>query len=235
MRALSSIFFSGAALVNQVTAGVRSRTPATHLVASHVLVLISSANNTSELAALGDGCPIGWAPCSLTTCYPLDGAECCSDGNFCPAGYLCQDGGCCPSGEICVGSSGPPITIGGGDNPTETGTSIPTTTRHTTTTTTRHTFTATSTSTTITFNVTTGTDIFTSTTTPATTHTATTVMGAGLTTTSSTPFASVESEPTAGASGTPLSGAVNGAMQTMQKQGTTAILALILGIATNFA
>ncbi|KAI0751986.1 hypothetical protein C8Q74DRAFT_1222393 [Fomes fomentarius] len=36
-----------------------------------------------------DGCPSGWAECSLTTCYPLDGSQCCLDGNYCDAGYVC--------------------------------------------------------------------------------------------------------------------------------------------------
>ena len=25
-----------------------------------------------------DGCPVGWIECSFTTCYPLDGSQCCS-------------------------------------------------------------------------------------------------------------------------------------------------------------
>ncbi|TFK79894.1 hypothetical protein K466DRAFT_404871 [Polyporus arcularius HHB13444] len=60
-----------------------------------------------------DGCPIGWAECSYTTCYPLDGAACCSDGNFCEAGYYCDSGGCCPRGHFCSGGAPPPSTIGG--------------------------------------------------------------------------------------------------------------------------
>ncbi|KAI9061858.1 hypothetical protein FKP32DRAFT_898432 [Trametes sanguinea] len=143
--------------------------------------------------------------------------------------YVCQDGGCCPSGEICVGSSGPPITIGGGNDPTETETFIPTTTHHTTTTR------RTSTSTTITFDGTTESNVFPSATAPATTRTATTGTGAELTTTRSSSSASIGSEPTADASNTPLSGVVNGAARTVQNLGMTAVLALSLGIAMQFA
>ncbi|TBU41229.1 hypothetical protein BD309DRAFT_965703 [Dichomitus squalens] len=35
-------------------------------------------------------CPLGWAPCSSTACYPLNGAQCCSNGKFCSAGSVCH-------------------------------------------------------------------------------------------------------------------------------------------------
>ena len=35
-------------------------------------------NGTHDFAVADDGCPIGYAECSATTCYPLDGSECCS-------------------------------------------------------------------------------------------------------------------------------------------------------------
>ncbi|KAH9886965.1 hypothetical protein C8Q73DRAFT_795000 [Cubamyces lactineus] len=115
--AFSTLIYASA-LVAQVAAGVRPR--ATLLTPSQAWVLEhANVNGTFDRAIGSDGCPAGWDPCSATTCYPLDGAECCSDGNFCPAGYVCQDGGCCPWGEICVGSAGDPITIGG-DEPTST-------------------------------------------------------------------------------------------------------------------
>ncbi|KAI0655689.1 hypothetical protein C8Q70DRAFT_1057238 [Cubamyces menziesii] len=115
-----SALLCASALVTQVAAGVRPR--ATLLTPSQAWVLgHSGVNGTLDRAVGSDGCPVGWDPCSATTCYPLDGSECCSDGNFCPAGYLCQDGGCCPFGEICEGSTGDPITIGG-DEPTFTST-----------------------------------------------------------------------------------------------------------------
>ncbi|KAI0641006.1 hypothetical protein C8Q79DRAFT_930289 [Trametes meyenii] len=103
-----------AASVYPVTAIVRPRMPSTFLGVSYSYPISSSlVNGTIDLAVRANGCPTGWAPCSATTCYPLDGSECCSDGNFCPAGNVCQSGGCCPFGEICDGSAGPPITIGG--------------------------------------------------------------------------------------------------------------------------
>ncbi|EJF55911.1 hypothetical protein DICSQDRAFT_184098 [Dichomitus squalens LYAD-421 SS1] len=58
-----------------------------------------------------DGCPVGWVPCSASTCYPLDGSTCCSNGNFCEFGSYCDGGGCCLDGEICGGSAPPPSTI----------------------------------------------------------------------------------------------------------------------------
>ncbi|TBU24891.1 hypothetical protein BD311DRAFT_765738 [Dichomitus squalens] len=58
-----------------------------------------------------DGCPVGWVPCSASTCYPLDGSTCCSNGNFCEFGSYCDGGGCCLDGEICDGSAPPPSTI----------------------------------------------------------------------------------------------------------------------------
>ncbi|KAI0334253.1 hypothetical protein GY45DRAFT_1318733 [Cubamyces sp. BRFM 1775] len=111
-----SALLCASALVNQVAAGVKPRD--TLLSPSRTWVLEhSGVNGTLDRAVGADGCPVGWDPCSATTCYPLDGSECCSDGNFCPLGYVCQDGGCCPFGETCVGSAGDPITIGG-DEPT---------------------------------------------------------------------------------------------------------------------
>ncbi|KAI0706004.1 hypothetical protein C8T65DRAFT_652430 [Cerioporus squamosus] len=38
-----------------------------------------------------DGCPSGWTSCSETTCYPLDGSQCCADGTYCDPGFLCQE------------------------------------------------------------------------------------------------------------------------------------------------
>ena len=35
-----------------------------------------------------DGCPVGWASCSATTCFPLDGSVCCADGEYCDAGWV---------------------------------------------------------------------------------------------------------------------------------------------------
>ncbi|RDX46075.1 hypothetical protein OH76DRAFT_909978 [Lentinus brumalis] len=38
-----------------------------------------------------DGCPSGWTSCSETTCYPLDGSQCCADGTYCDPGFTCQE------------------------------------------------------------------------------------------------------------------------------------------------
>ncbi|KAI0351268.1 hypothetical protein OH77DRAFT_967250 [Trametes cingulata] len=172
---ISAAFFVGAtAFLSQVAASGMPRVPTTLLSPSHSWVF--GVNSSTNLAARANGCPSGWAPCSSTTCYPLDGSECCSgtsmnncgsllllmsrdisDGNFCPSGFECQSGGCCPFGKICSGSAGPPITIGGGDVPTDTDTFVPdpTTTHRATTT---HPATAHPTTTLVTFNDPTDTD-----------------------------------------------------------------------------
>ncbi|KAI0669001.1 hypothetical protein C8Q78DRAFT_993118 [Trametes maxima] len=119
------VLFSAVASLSPVAAIVRPRVPTTFLGASYnhpISGALKFVNGTADLAVRANGCPTGWAPCSATTCYPLDGSECCSDGTFCTAGTVCQSGGCCPFGEICEGSAGPPITIGGGpvNDPTDT-------------------------------------------------------------------------------------------------------------------
>ncbi|KAI0742487.1 hypothetical protein C8Q80DRAFT_909931 [Daedaleopsis nitida] len=70
-------------------------------------------NNTYDRSRTGteDGCPVGWAECSSISCYPLDGAQCCADGNYCPTGYYCDGDGCCPKGKVCTGAAPPPSTV----------------------------------------------------------------------------------------------------------------------------
>ncbi|KAI0776658.1 hypothetical protein BD413DRAFT_610267 [Trametes elegans] len=115
--ALIALLFSSA-----VSASAVPRAPSAPFEPSHSWVLKNGAENgASHLGARRDGCPVaGWAPCSPLTCYPLVGAQCCSDGDdFCLAGTVCQSGGCCPIGRICSGRAPPPSTVGDGDGPTE--------------------------------------------------------------------------------------------------------------------
>ncbi|KAL1938345.1 hypothetical protein VTO73DRAFT_11796 [Trametes versicolor] len=139
MRLAATLLFSATALIVQVAASARPRVPITLLRPSQSYVITGSDN---DFVSRANGCPVGWAVCSSITCYPLDGSECCSDGNFCPAGSVCDSGGCCPFGEICDGSAPPPITVGSGNVPTDTDTKFDplpttTTTRRATTTSTR--------------------------------------------------------------------------------------------------
>ncbi|KAI8992803.1 hypothetical protein BD414DRAFT_506770 [Trametes punicea] len=129
-----SIVLTLTVLVTQTAASASARGSTAFLSPFHVWPLSHNGVNSTSIAARSDGCPSGWTLCSALTCYPLDGSECCSDGDFCEVGTYCDLGGCCLNGEICVGNAGPPITIGGGDEPTGTDTYVPTTTHHTTTT-----------------------------------------------------------------------------------------------------
>ncbi|RPD52597.1 hypothetical protein L227DRAFT_582025 [Lentinus tigrinus ALCF2SS1-6] len=38
-----------------------------------------------------DGCPSGWGSCSETTCYPLDGSQCCSGASLFSAVFSVED------------------------------------------------------------------------------------------------------------------------------------------------
>ncbi|KAH9856192.1 hypothetical protein C2E23DRAFT_506677 [Lenzites betulinus] len=139
-----AILLSASAFAPQVAALVRPRMPNAFLRPSKRFAIPDTLVDRSlGLSARAGFCPVGWAVCSSIeeTCYPLDGSECCSDGNFCSAGSVCDVGGaCCPLGVTCDGPAPPPITIGGGNEPTTTHrvatptpTPTPTSTRSTTT------------------------------------------------------------------------------------------------------
>ncbi|KAI0371009.1 hypothetical protein BV20DRAFT_232799 [Pilatotrama ljubarskyi] len=224
-------FFIGATtLVSQVAASGMPRMPSTLLSPSQSWVL--AVNGSANLAARANGCPGGWAPCSATTCYPLDGSECCSDGNFCPSGFECQSGGCCPFGEICSGSAGPPITIGGGDEPTDTFIPPPTTRTTQRTTSTHPTTTHTPTSTLVTFNDPSDTDFDFDTTFTSFTARVTQPTGAMAGTTDDEPVGTSAPQTTAGF---PALGGVGAAGSTATNLWAGAVLSGLLAVLMSIA
>ncbi|RPD52568.1 hypothetical protein L227DRAFT_617718 [Lentinus tigrinus ALCF2SS1-6] len=78
--------------------------------------------NRGSPVARDSFCGAGWAFCSYVACppgydppcigcYPLDGSQCCSDGNYCPPGEYCLlGGGCCQDGTVCYGPAPDPST-----------------------------------------------------------------------------------------------------------------------------
>ena len=67
---MPSISRTVAILLLSATLAAASLAPTTP--ARHLQLAARGANDDS------DGCPIGYASCSETTCYPLDGSTCCS-------------------------------------------------------------------------------------------------------------------------------------------------------------
>ena len=71
---MPSISRTVAILLLSATLASASLAPTTP--ARHLQLVARGANDDS------DGCPIGYASCSETTCYPLDGSTCCSGASF---------------------------------------------------------------------------------------------------------------------------------------------------------
>jgi hypothetical protein len=98
MQLISTLVFAGAASATGMWTGTRS---------SALLALRGIMERQVDVcvpvpapATCERSCGPGNIVCiSFPTCYnPSAGEVCCSDGNYCPAGYYCTDAGCCEEG-----------------------------------------------------------------------------------------------------------------------------------------